>query len=98
MRRENDIQRVRVKRKITYAKAVRVSRQKDDTNSGRVAVRAQGLQQIPDERIYVDKRALVTFIAGVINSTAEATSKNDQIHLVVKAAVKHLGLVGHGKK
>ena len=44
--------------------------------------------------IYVDKRALVTFIAGVINSMAELKSKNDQIQLVVKAAVNHLGLVG----
>ena len=44
--------------------------------------------------IYVDKRALVTFIAGVINSMAELKSKNDQIQLVVKAAVNLLGLVG----
>lgn len=37
---------------------------------------------------------MVTFIAGVINSTAEVKSKNDKIQLVVKAAINHLGLVG----
>lgn len=52
------------------------------------------LQQSTDDRVYVDKRALVTFIAGVINSTAEVKSKNDKIQLVVKAAVNHLGLMG----
>ena len=42
----------------------------------------------------MDKRPSVTFIAGVINSMAELKSKNDQIQLVVKAAVSHEGLVG----
>ena len=32
---------------------------------------SQELKQSTDDRIYVDKRALVTFIEGVINSTAE---------------------------
>ncbi len=41
----------------------------------------------------MDKRDLVTFIAGVINSTADVKSKNDKIQLV-KAAVNHLGLIG----
>lgn len=41
-----------------------------------------------------EKRDLVTFIAGVINSTAEVKSKIDKIHLVVKPAINHLGLVG----
>lgn len=30
----------------------------------------------PSDGIYVDKKALVTFIAGVINSTAEEKSKS----------------------
>lgn len=47
-----------------------------------------------NDRVYVDKRDLVTFIAGVINSTADVKSKNDKIQLVVKAAVNHLGLIG----
>lgn len=36
----------------------------------------------------------VTFIAGVVNSTAEVKSKNVKIQLIVKAAVSHLGVVG----
>lgn len=36
----------------------------------------------------------MTFIAGVINSTAEVKSKSEKIQLIVKAAVHHLGLVG----
>lgn len=47
-----------------------------------------------NDRVYVDNRDLVTFIAGVINSTADVKSKNDKIQLVVKAAVNHLGLIG----
>lgn len=37
-----------------------------------------------NDRVYVDNRDLVTFIAGVINSTADVKSKNDKIQLVVK--------------
>lgn len=51
-------------------------------------------QQNKSEKIYVKKIELVTFIAGVINSTAEVKSKNEKIQLIVKAAVNHLGLVG----
>ena len=46
------------------------------------------------ERVYVEKKALVTFIAGVINSTSGETSKTTKIQLVVKAAFSHLGVEG----
>ncbi len=55
---------------------------------------AQEQHQRSNDRMYVGKRDLVTFIAGVINSTAEVKSKNEKIQLIVKAAINHLGLVG----
>lgn len=36
------------------------------------------LQQGTNGRIYVDKRALITFISGVINSTVEVKSNDDK--------------------
>lgn len=68
-----------------------------DNEGRRSEDRVMGMQRqfhTTNERVYVDKRDLVTFIAGVINSTAEIKSKNDKIQLVVKAAVNHLGLKG----
>ena len=59
-----------MERKITHAEAVRVSRDQNNVNNEQGARGSQELQQSTDDRIYVDKRALVTFIAGVINSTA----------------------------
>lgn len=94
MRRESEIQKERVERRITYAEAVRVPREQNNATNEQGAMGVRELQQRTNERIYVDKKALVTLIAGVINSTAEVKSKNDTIQLVVKTAVNHLGLVG----
>ena len=44
--------------------------------------------------VYVDKRKLVTFIAGVINSTAEVKSETEKIKLIVKAVGRHLSMTG----
>lgn len=38
----------------------------------------QEQQQGINDRMYVDKRDLVTFIAGVVNSTAEVKSKSEK--------------------
>lgn len=84
MKRENEIQKTKVERKITYAEAARmVNGQKRDVNS-QGTIRNQGQEKRSNDRVYVDKRDLVTFIAGVINSTADVKSKNDKIQLVVK--------------
>ncbi|XP_056270945.1 uncharacterized protein LOC130194087 [Pseudoliparis swirei] len=93
MRRETEIQKVRVERRITYAEAVRETKVRNNVTRSQARQGDQELQKVND-RIYVDKKKLVTFIAGVINSTAEVKSKNDKIQLIVKAAVNHLGLVG----
>lgn len=94
MRQENKIQKIRVERRITYAEAARVSRVHHKINIEQAELGVEEQQQRTNDKIYVDKKDLVTFIAGVINSTAEVKSKNDKIQLVVKAAVSHLGLVG----
>ncbi len=94
MRQENKIQKIRVERRITYAEAARVSRVHDNITIEQAELGVEEQQQRTSDKIYVDKKDLVTFIAGVINSTAEVKSKNDKIQLVVKAAVNHLGLVG----
>lgn len=94
MRRETKIQKIRVERRITYADAVKVVRERENNTNEIEDMGVPEQQQGTEERVYVSKRDLVTFIAGVINSTAEVKSKNDKIQLVVKAAINHLGLVG----
>jgi len=94
MRQENKVQKIRVERRITYAEAARLSRVHDNITTEQAELGIGEQQQRKSDKMYVDKKDLVTFIAGVINSTAEVKSKNDKIQLVVKAAVNHLGLVG----
>lgn len=36
----------------------------------------------------------MTFIAGVINATAEIRSKTERIQIIVKAAIHHLDMAG----
>jgi len=94
MKRETNIQKLRVERNITYAEAVKVTREKETKTHKEIDLITQEQQQSNHEGKYVTKMELVTFIAGVINCTAEVKSKNEKIQLVVKAAVNHLGLVG----
>lgn len=94
MRRETNIQKIRVEKRITYAEAVKVTRERENKTHKEIDMVVQEQQQSVSEGMYVKKMELVTFIAGVINSTAEVKSKNEKIQLVVKAAVNHLGLVG----
>lgn len=94
MKKETKIQKIRVERRISYADAVKVIKAGDNNTSERENLGVMKHTQRSVDRLYVEKRDLVTFIAGVINSTAEVKSKNDKIQLVVKAAINHLGLVG----
>lgn len=94
MRKETKIQKIRVERRISYADAVKVIRKRENNTSETENMGIMKPIQQSEEGLYVKKGDLVTFIAGVINSTAEVKSKNDKIQLVVKAAINHLGLVG----
>ena len=44
--------------------------------------------------VYIDKRKLLTFITGAVNSTAKVESKTERIQLIVKAAGRHLSMRG----
>lgn len=96
MKQENHIQKVRVEKKISYAEAVRVMRVSEqvNVNPGQGASQDQGVTRLNTNTMVIDKMALVTFIAGVINTTADVRSKQEKIRLIVKAAINHLGLVG----
>ena len=50
--------------------------------------------QVGGDMVYMDKRKLVTFIAGVINSTAEVKSETEKIKRIVGAAGRHLSMTG----
>lgn len=52
------------------------------------------VKQNEGQLIQVDVRMLVTFIAGVINGTADIKSKTERIQLIVMAAVRHLDVTG----
>lgn len=41
-----------------------------------------------------EQKRLVTFIAGVINATADVKSKTERIQIIVKAAAHHLDMKG----
>ncbi len=72
MRQETNIQKIIVERRISYAEAVRVSKEKGDGMRELEGMKAKEQHQKNNDRMYVGKkRDLVTFIAGVINSTAE---------------------------
>lgn len=79
MKRENNIQKIKIERRITYAESARVAKEQNSSMIVHEEMKAQEQQKCTNDRIYVDKRDLVTFIAGVINSIAEVKSKNDKI-------------------
>lgn len=95
MRQEVNVQKLRVEERMTYAEAVKISRERENIRNEEVDMNMQEQQQQQNntDAMYVKRIELVTFIAGVINSTAEVKSKNEKIQLVVKAAINHLGLV-----
>lgn len=102
MKRETEIHNVKLKDKVSYAEAVKRVDQTGnvgrhlrdlpvvrDREAGSVAVRPT-----MKEYGWREKMDLVTFVAGVINATAEVKSKTDRIQIITKAAVQHLGMVG----
>lgn len=94
MKRQVEIQQVRVQNKISYAEAVRLVSHREE----RVVNEASGNlndsqhEQLKQGKVLIDLRKLIIFIAGVINATTEAKSKTERIQIIVKAAVNHLSL------
>ncbi|KAK6318278.1 hypothetical protein J4Q44_G00115690 [Coregonus suidteri] len=91
--------RVVQERTVSYAEAVRVVQVQGDTGSRERRVGASRLGdgaggQVGSDMVYIEKRKLVTFIAGAINSTDKVESKTERIKLIVKAAGRHLSMTG----
>lgn len=96
MKREVEIQQVRVQSKITYVEAVRRVNQRggvDERSSARKQTTKES-EQTSEGKVMIDLKKLVTFIAGVINATMEVKSKTERIQIIVKAAVNHLNISG----
>lgn len=92
MKREMQIQQVRVKNKISYAEAIKkIDQRIEDRNEG-VREEANYRRTGEEGKVWVDLKKLVTFIAGVINATMETKSKTERIQIIVKAAVNHLDI------
>lgn len=98
MKQEVEVQKVKVMDKLTYAEAVKVVKQKGGVQ-GAVSeggVSGAGGREVPRvvrsdnpdrNKMWVDKKQLVTFIAAAINATAEVKSKTTRIQFIVKAAI-----------
>ena len=46
-----------------------------------------------EKKEWGEKRDFVIFIAGVINATAEVTSKTQRIQIIAKVAIQHLSML-----
>lgn len=93
MKRQVEIQQIRVQNKISYADAVKmvnVRGESDEENVNDGLCNKQ--QERPKEgKTLIDLKKLIIFMAGVINATTESKSKTERIQIIVKAAVNHLG-------
>lgn len=91
MRKEVEIQHV--KERIAYAEAAkRVGGGKQVRDEGeRKQKRGYMLHEV-ERKLWKEKKKMVTFIAGVINATAEIKSKMERIQIIVKAASHHLDM------
>lgn len=59
---------------------------------GSVEKETRQIKQNEGNMMQVNVRKLVTFIAGVINGTADVKSKTERIQLIVMAAERHLDI------
>lgn len=89
------VQKVRVGQ-VSYAEAVRMvhNQTTGSRNEGVVEDREKQINENEGKVMQVNVKKLVTFIAGVINGTAEIKSKTERIQLIVKAAERHLDVSG----
>ena len=97
MKREITVQQIKVNEKISYGEAARRASQESfnskQQNREKQTV-TSSVQEIEKRMVEVKEKRLVTFIAGVINATADVKSKTERIHIIVKAAVHHLDMRG----
>lgn len=102
MKREVEINNIKVKEKVSYAEALKrvdTLKRAGGENVREIASvtawkQRQEMLKEKEKKGWEEKRDLVTFIAGVINATAEVKSKTERIQIITKAAIQHLGMVG----
>ena len=83
MRREVEVQQIRRKEKITYAEAVRIAGQeKQSKDAGYNKEQMAAEEKLDKKKTWIEKKKLVTFMAGVINATAEIKSKTERIQVI----------------
>lgn len=96
MRREITVQRIKVSGKVSYAEAVKRAGQENviGNQQNREKQMMTSIVRDTEKKMLEEKKRLVTFIAGVINATADVKSKTERIQIIVKAAAHHLDMKG----
>ena len=95
MRREVQVQQVRAEGGYSYAEAVRLVKGQDgEIRRRETSMVEEEVERQVSDRIFVGKKELVIFIAGMMASMAGIKSKTARVQLVVKAAFSHLGVEG----
>ncbi|XP_045913420.1 uncharacterized protein LOC123975742 [Micropterus dolomieu] len=89
MKKEVKVQQIKLKENISYVEAVKRTEQEKTNQSGE-----SGRSPRKEGKKWEEKKKIVTFIAGVINATAEVRSKTERIQIIVKAAIHHLDMAG----
>lgn len=95
LKKEVEVQQIRLKEKVSYADAVKLAGKDNQNKEGRGNIEQGKVNEQQDKKIaWKEKKKLVTFIAGVINATFEIKSKTERIQVIVKAAEHHLDMIG----
>ena len=99
MKKEVEIQKVKVLEKITYAQAVKKIKKGDGGEvvgvEGSRMQRKKVEEQVysdKGDRVWVDKKSLVTFIMKAIQAATKFMSEDERIQVIAKAAIEHLGM------
>lgn len=94
MKKEVKVQQIKLKENISYVEAVKRTEQEKKNQSGESTKRVSREDHQEKKEKWEEKKKIVTFIAGVINATAEVRSKTERIQIIVKAAIHHLDMAG----
>lgn len=74
MKREVEVQKISIKKKVTYPEAVKMVSQEREIQEMQMKINIVH-NKISQIKLWIDLKKLVTFIVGVINTTMETKSK-----------------------
>lgn len=94
MKKEVKVQQIKIQRNISYVEAVKRMEQEKKNQSEESIKRVTREDHQEKKGKWEEKKKIMTFIAGVINATAEVRSKTERIQIIVKAAIHHLDMTG----